>query len=366
MEKIDARKLKKQLRLSDYDAILRGIGIPIHSKSKTQWTCWTGDKNVDPMKGSPKLIFYVDTGVFVSYTASRSYDIIGLVQQRLSILKQPCGFLDAVNKIVSITGVDMGRVVRISQSRYAYNWEENLERYVRFKNTGSVLNKYDSRILDDFEPYYPASWIDEGITQRALEKYRIGYYAGGNATTIPCFDERGELIGIRVRNWNWADIEAKRKYMPLMLLDGTCFKFNTNNVFYGINFNKPNIENSGEIILVESEKSVLMADSIYGDKSNVVALYGSQLGSIRRNQIIKMGVSRVVIALDSDFHVNEYTDSEYVEFEKKILRFAQQFRGFCRVDVVYNNLGLDGYKYSPFDFGKEDYLRLYEARENII
>lgn len=364
--RVDAKKLKAQLALTDYENILHELGIPLYSKNSTNWIYWTGDKNINPYNGSPKLYFYPDTKVYMSWTASRSYDIIGLVQQRLSLLKKDCSFIDAVNEIIRITGIDTETISRINSNRFSYNWEEDLGRFIRFNKYGTDLQVYNPRILDELEQSIPQAWLDEGISVEAMIKYRIGYYQRLNCTTIPCHDANGNLIGIRTRNWNPEDIEAGRKYMPLILLDGTTYKFNTNNTFYGINFNGANIEATSEVILCESEKSVLMAESVYGDHSNVLALYGSQLGKLRRNQLIKMGVRNVILALDSDFHVADYSDEEFVAFEKKIIKFAEQFKGYCSVEVIYNNIGLDGYKYSPFDFGVETYNKLYENRETVI
>ena len=196
-----------------------------------------------------------------------------------------------------------------------------------------------------------------------MEKYGIGYYERTQSTTIPCFNAEGELIGIRVRNWNPEDVEEGRKYIPLMLLDGTTFKFPTNNVFFGINWNAPEISRTGHVILVEGEKSVLKADTWWGEKSNVLALYGSQIGAIRRNQLIKLGVNHVTLALDSDYH--EFGDADYDKFEQKMLNLGKMFKGYAEVDIVYNNIGLDAYKCSPFDFDEATWNKLWENREYI-
>lgn len=55
-------------------------------------------------------------------------------------------------------------------------------------------------------------------------------------------------------------------------------------------------------------------DTWYGEKSCAVAMFGSNLGNKRRNQLIKLGVDHVTIALDSDFH--DIGDEEYDKFEK--------------------------------------------------
>ena len=106
MGKIDVKKLKKSLSLAHHKQIMQALGIPSYSENSTQIVYYTGDKNVDPYKGSPKLYFYKDTSIYVGMTAGRSYDIISLVQTRLALLKQPCSFLDACQFILDTTNIN--------------------------------------------------------------------------------------------------------------------------------------------------------------------------------------------------------------------------------------------------------------------
>lgn len=93
-----------------------------------------------------------------------------------------------------------------------------------------------------------------------------------------------------------------------------------------------------------------------------MALYGSQLGLYRRNQLVKMGVNKVILALDSDFH--NIGDKEYEAFEKKIFSLGKLFKGYAKVSVIYNNIGLENaYKCSPFDFTLNEYKTLYDNQE---
>lgn len=362
--RIDAKKLKAQLTLTDYEKILHDIGIPIYSKSSTQWICWTGDKNVDAFKGSPKLYFYTDTKVFMSWTASRSYDIIGLVQQRLSILKRDCSFLDAVNEIIAIIGLELGQISRINSSRYSYDWENALGKYIRFNKYGTELPVYDPIILDQLDQCIPQPWIDEGIGVDTMLKYRIGYYPRLNCTTIPCHDIQGNLIGIRTRNWNKEDIESGRKYVPLTLLDGeTTFKFNTNGSFYGINFNAPMIEQTGTVWLGESEKFCLKLDTWFGVNNVALGMYGKNLGKQRRDQLLKLGVNKIIYVPDNDWI--DKSQEKYDEWEKEIMTFAKQFKGYATVEIVYDNLGLLGSKENATDRDLDTWQQLFDNREII-
>ena len=138
MGKIDVKKLKRALTLAHYDMIIQRLGIPIFSKSNSEWRLWTGDKNVNPLEGSPKLIFYPDSHIFMGYTAGRSYDIISLVQTRLALLKQPCSFLDACQFILDTTNINPDSISRVKKEGHVYDWS-NLEKIIKIRKYGSAL-----------------------------------------------------------------------------------------------------------------------------------------------------------------------------------------------------------------------------------
>ena len=106
MAKINTKALKARLTIDDHKKIMKSLGIPIFMERPNEIVYFTGDKNVNALDGSAKLLFYPDTSVYLGLTAGRSYDIISLTQTRLSLLKQPCSFVDAVNYILDVTGIE--------------------------------------------------------------------------------------------------------------------------------------------------------------------------------------------------------------------------------------------------------------------
>lgn len=362
-EQINVKILKSKLTIEDHKKILNSLDIPIFNETETTINYWTGDKNKDAYKGSPgKLVFYKDNKVYVGYTSGRTYDIISLCQVRLNLLNKKSSFLDAINFILECTNIQSESVQRINKPNIC-NWQSNLEKFIRFKNNESVSQEYDDSILLNFSNSYYEGWINEGISIRSMIKYEIRYYDYTNQIVIPCRDKDGNLIGIRCRNLH-PDRINYAKYIPLILFNNKCYKFNTNNEFYGIYYNWPAIKKKKEVILVEGEKSVLKADTWFNTNSNVLALYGSQLGLHRRNQLVKMGVNKVILALDSDFH--NIGDKEYEAFEKKIFSLGKLFKGYAKVSVIYNNIGLkNAYKCSPFDFTLNEYKMLYDNQEAL-
>ena len=361
MGKIDVKKLKKSLSLAHHKQIMQALGIPPYSENSTQIIYYTGDKNVDPYKGSPKLYFYKDTSIYVGMTAGRSYDIISLTQTRLSLLKQPCSFLDACQFILDTTNINPDSINRVKKEGHVYDWS-NLERFIKVRKYGNQLSEYNRNIIDTLPPLYPQAWIDEGISEETMEKYQIRYYERCNQTVIPCFDDEARLVGVRVRNWDKDRVE-QAKYMPLVTLDGQCYKFNTNQVFYGINYNKPEIERTGKVIIVESEKAVMKLDTYMGRHNIALGMYGSNLGIQRRNQLLKMGVNTVSYVVDNDFIGQD--DAFFEQWREKIQHFIKLWDGFCRVEIVWDNLGLLGPKENATDRTKEVWEQLWENREII-
>lgn len=357
--KVDVKKLKAQLSLSDYEKIFKALSLPIFSKGQKEWRLWDGCHRVNALEGAPKLYMYLDTRIFKCFVCSCSFDIISLVQKRLTLLKQPSSFLEAINFIMSVTGLQMDDVQRLTKPN-VYDWEADLGRYIRFRHTGSTLPTYDKSILQDLFPSIPQQWLDEGISQKTMVKYCIGYYERLNQTTIPCFGQDGSLIGIRVRNWEPDRIE-QAKYMPLITLDGKQYSFNTNDALYGLNYNWPEIERIGKVWICEGEKGVMKLDSWYGEKSCAVAMFGSNLGNKRRNQLVKLGVNDVTIIADCDFINNP--KKPFDQWQTQIQKQVDLWKGYANVSVVWDDGSILGPKENATDHDFETWLRLYESRE---
>lgn len=359
-EKIDVKKLISQLTLEMYETLFKELDIPMFSKSNKQYVLRTGCHNTNAHTASPKLYFYSDTKLFVCFSGcNATFNIVTLVMKRLALLGQDGGFLNAINFILSTTGLDKSAVSRINQKKHTYDWQKDFGKFIRFKSGSSELAIYDKNILHGLFGIYPQEWIDEGISIESMEKYQIGYYERLNQTTIPIFNRDGELVGIRVRNWNPIN---NAKYIPLTTLDGTCYKFSTNSVFYGINYNWTEIERTKTCFLGESEKMVLKLDSWFGRESVALGMFGSNLGLRRRNELLKLGVERVVYVPDNDFE--EYGSDEYREWEKGVQQFSKLFEGYARFEVVWDNIGgVLGYKENATDRDRETWDLLYENRQ---
>ena len=364
MNQINTKLLKSSLSLEDHKTILKALGIPAFNENSKQIIYWSGDKNIDPLSGSPKLYFFKDTKVYIGFTSSASYDIISLTQRRLSLLKQPSSFIDTINFILSTTGKQIDSIQRINKPQ-VYDWEKDLGKFIRFKRTGSILPTYDPTIIDQLETRFPQPWLDEGISEETMAKYLIRYYERCNQTCIPVFGQNGELHGIRVRNWQPEYLEGKNKakYMPLITLDDTCYKFDTNSLLYGLNYNWPEIERTGTVYIGEGEKFVLKMDTWFHEKSSAVAMFGGSLGLKRRNDLVKLGVKRVVLVPDNDWIGQD--EEKFKDWQKKIQKQVDLWAGLASVEVVWDDGDnpILNPKQNATDQTLDVWNQLYEQRE---
>lgn len=356
MGQIDVKKLKASLSLLDIEHIMNQLGIPMHSRGNREWIFYPGTKYRDPYAGKPKLYFYTDSKMFISYTESCSMDIIGVAQKRLALLGEPSSFLDAVNFILAVTGKESTNLHELI-ALPSYDWESDLGKFSKLGGRNSGLKRYDASILEHLSQLYPLRWMREGISFDTMMKYHIGYYERTHQTTIPVFGNDGGLIGIRCRNWT-DEMLAQAKYIPLTLLNGTTYKFPTHSVLYGLNYNWPTIERKREVWIAEGEKSVLKLDTWYGSESCAVAMFGNNLGLQRRQQLLNLGVNKVFYIPDHDFV--GLGDKEFDLWTTKLNKFCEMWHGFASVNVLLDTEGYLGAKDNATDYDKNIFEKLLD------
>lgn len=355
---INVKKLKQSLTVIQVKDILMSLGADCVKENEKEIIFGSICCEKHPNEHKAKLYYYIEKGNFFCYKCSFSGDILALIQE-----VRQCNFLDALGWLCDELHID-SEIFERKKNKDVVDWHSIQKFLPKCNNNVVDLQVYNDEILKFFPQIYHQSWIDEGITIDTMRKYEIAYYPLHNSIVIPCRDESGNLIGIRERFLRPEDCE-NGKYKPLTMLDYKNYHFNfpTNQVFYGIEHNINAIKRKKTVFLLEGEKSVLKFDSWYGDNSIALAMYGSNLGKHRIRYLSSLGVSDVIIMIDSDFHT--IGDEEYKQFEKKIFNMSKPLQGFFNVSVCYNNIGLNGYKFAPCDWDKETFEKLYKHRESI-
>lgn len=216
--------------------------------------------------------------------------------------------------------------------------------YEKVQEENYTFKTYDDSIVRKYEECgLSLYWIKDGISALTQEHFRIGYDPYSMRITIPWFDEIGRCIGFQGRLDRSEVEDWECKYLPVIPF----FKGNT---LYGLYQAYNDIQNKGEVIIVESEKSVLKAYQM--GITNVVAI-GCHSLSPRQIKIIKSLAVDVCIAYDSDVPLEEM-----IEEGKN-----------CIIDnIFFNNtvtvLDMDslGDKISVFDLNKEVVDKALEER----
>ena len=204
---------------------------------------------------------------------------------------------------------------------------------------------YDESVLDKYNNGYKwfKRFADDGILPSSQVKFKIGYDEVSNRITIPWRDSEGKLIGVIARIDN--DIPTNYKYIPLI-------PFPKHKYLYGLYENKEHIKKSKEVYVFESEKSVLLGDSL--NYRSFVSLGGNSISTTQVEQILKLGVNKIVVCLD------EGLDVSVIKKDIKTIKDCLFMRD-CKVGFILdkeNKYLPKGSKASPIDLGKEVFEKL--------
>ena len=121
---------------------------------------------------------------------------------------------------------------------------------------------------------------------------------------------------------------------------------------YGLYQNKEYIKESKEVYIFESEKSVLQCDSF--GVHNTTALGGNQISVTQVEQLLKLGVSEIVLCMDEGL-IKDAIKRD-VDTIKSML-FMRDVK--IKIMLDKNNKYMKkGSKVSPSDQGKEIFLKL--------
>lgn len=350
---LDIAAIKAQITDDDIIALMDSMGIPLVSANSQYQLYPSACHHSDWERHKNKLYYYVQSQRWHCYSCSGDWDTIGLVQHL-----RKCTFNQAVDYICSTLGISATEVV---QDDIRDPWQRDLRRWLPNADIDepAELTVYDPAILSAFDHLYPTEWLEYGITRDSMDKFGIGWYARQACISIPVV-QNGKLVGVRGRYTRQQDI-TKGKYRPLSLLDGTVLKFPSSGCLYGLDQNKATIEKSRQVLLFESEKSILKADSWH--IHNALAVFGSNISKRHIEMLLELGVNDVVLCFDSDY--KQVGDDDFQFFVAKMRKLAGKLRGYFNVSIIYNNQGYDGYKYSPVDFDRWQFDKLYESRVRV-
>lgn len=345
-----SRELKDKLTEEDIKRLLVEMGATISEENDEYWISDT----ICHHGRSQKLYYYKDSKSFHCYTECGQMDILSVVMGYKGYEVEE--LQKAINWICIKLNIDnceygFGKQEKIS------DWEF-IRKYKRpkKKQNDKKLVEYDTSILKIFKKWYTKDWIEEGISVKTMEKYNIAYSPWQQKIIIPHYAMNNQLIGVRGRSMIDEDVELFGKYTPFKAGD-KIYKHSLGQNLFGLNHNVKAIQSKRKIMLVEAEKSVMQADTIYGKNNFTVALCGNNLTDYQKGLILMLGVKEVIIGLDKQY---ETLNSEECEKWAKHIKdkIVNPLSPFVNVYVLWDTNDLLPYKSSPTDKGEETLLKL--------
>lgn len=348
-------------------------GSPLYGRSRDgrtgQECLWF--KTICHGGDSHKLCYFTESKDFYCYTNCGRINFFDLIKKIKGFKAEE--FYQCLSYVAHKAGVSLNRNrIGLADSLSVKSVREELNEAEKTLQEDSQLAKiekfYDANILNYFDANtFYQGWIDEGISIDTMRKYQIKWYEYQKHVIIPHLDINGNLVGIRRRSLKPED--AKNKYMP-EFIEGRSYEHPLGLNLYGLYQNQEAIKRRREAIIVEGEKSVLLSDSFYGNKSIAVATCGFNISKCQMLALRDLGVSKIYLGFDKDFDVNKESEysrdkniwENYQHYNARLIALAHRASQLFDVYILKDRKSLLGEKDSPFDKGKETLEKLMKDK----
>ena len=204
---------------------------------------------------------------------------------------------DLINYLVKIKRIPFKDVMNVIKQELhldsIYNYKKKSELFggiyskISRKGNEISLTTYPETILKQYGDTPSYLWLKDGISLSTQRKWSVGYDVESQRITLPIRAHSGEIIAIKGRaNFELTEYDAKYLYIINGPMSQTLFGYSEN---YSSLY-------ENEIIVVESEKSVLKLDS-WG-YNNVVALGSNSLSPTQVKLLLSLNPKTVTFLLD--------------------------------------------------------------------
>lgn len=204
-------------------------------------------------------------------------------------------------------------------------------------NSGISLTTYPEEILKQYGNTPSLLWLKDGISLSTQRKWGVGFDIESQRITLPIRTSTGEIMCVKGR-LNGEPEEFNPKY--LYLINGPMSQ-----TLFGYSDNYSSLYEN-EILVVESEKSVLKMDS-WG-YNNVVALGSNSLSTTQAKLLLSLNPKRVTFLLDKSLPL---------ENTKRNADLLKTFCAMRQLEICFwdweDNITLDD-KSAPCDDTKEE------------
>lgn len=252
----------------------------------------------------------------------------------------------SIQEATSMLADELGDVdtsdIRLTSQTYKYI--KAYQSYKSLDKEGFSHTVLDNSVLEQFAHVAITPWLEEGISQEAIEKYNVRLDVSNSRIVYPVYSNDGRLINIKGRIV-FDDFKAvgAAKYINY-------YKVGKLDYLQGYSINKDFIQSANEIIIFEGIKSCMKLDDC--GIHNSVSAETSRLSDYQVRFLARQGYN-VVIAFDSDVDI------------KKIRNNVKMLSRFTNVSIIFDRHNLLPPKSSPIDAGYEVWEQLYNERVRL-
>ena len=356
---VKVQDIIESITIEDVKTFLESLGVDqiAYYPEKGYLICPTICHNPLDEAASMKLYWYQNNKIFKCYTeCNEAMSIFTLYQKFMRVnYGQEVDFYEAEDYVKKC----LKHIVQSTRSHVIEQYDRSM---YKFDAHVPLLDEYSTNVLDCFSHYYHPTWLKDGITKEAMDKFHIEFSLGQNKIIIPHYDFAGRLVGIRGRAIDPEEVKIG-KYKPI-LVGNTLYAHPLQFNLYGIHEHKEGIRKRKSAIIAEAEKSVLLDDGYYGELSNTVACCGLSFNKYHVNLLINnLGVNEITIAFDKEYP--DWKSDKAKIFRARIEKECKQFTSLAQFSLIWDYDNLLEEKDSPFDKGKEVFEELYRNRIKI-
>ena len=352
---IDLKKLADNLTNEKIIELVTKLGSDEYQDTEKAIIFKTICHNVDATEASMKLYYYKDSKKFHCFTeCGETFNIYTLFEKRYKLLGKEYNFYTDIVQIIA-----EGAEVEDFSNSFFYKYESNFDKFEKQKIEVN-LKPINPSILDIYSFYPTVEWLNDGINEQSMKDFNIKYSIDENKIIIPHYDIDNNLVGIRCRPLNEEDLIIG-KYMPVQI-EGKMYSHPLGYNLYGLNIVKENIKRFQMAIIGEGEKAVLQYNTMFGLKNNIcIAACGSSISNYQIELLIKSGAKKILIAFDKEGDSWQEKQNYY----NKLLDFCKKFQNKVQMGFIWDTKNLLKLKESPFDKGKEIFIKLYKGAKWI-
>ena len=322
MQNWDYQNIVDGLTISKVKELLKKLGVEEIIDKGNYLITNTICHNADAAEGSLKLYYYDNSKMFMCYSNCQAMSIFKFLRHYYEERDiEYDWYSDIYNVILDCSNF------RPEQGFSIPKYESLQSKYGKIKRI-KELPEYNKGVLDTFVKHYTPEWLNDGITESAMDKYNILYSISQNKIIIPHLDIAGRLVGVRGRALDAWEVENVGKYMPVRV-EQTWYKHPLSMNLYGLYENQENIRKTGVCYVYESEKSVLQMES-FSQPNCAVAVCGSQFNKYQLNLLLKYcHPSEIVLCFDNE----EVNGDKYFN---KLWSICQKYKNYANFSFIYD------------------------------